>query len=264
MIFLSVFIPCLLLGAIVGLLAGMLGIGGGLLIVPVLVWLLPQLGFPLEVILPVSLATSLATIVMTSASATLSHYKAGNIPWGLTKSLVLFTAIGAVLGANLADILPAQVLTSLFAFFVICLALYMLFSIRITTQRQLPSTMVLKSVATSTGIIASLMGISGGAILIPYLTHCGVNLRHAIGVSTSCGMIVALFGTLAFMIAGLNNPLLPSFSAGYIYLPAVIGIAFSSTLTAKFGVKLASKLPVKTIKKAFAAFLICVAINMMI
>ncbi|WP_248289461.1 sulfite exporter TauE/SafE family protein [Thalassotalea sp. Y01] len=253
----------MLIGTLVGFLAGLLGIGGGLVIVPALVMLLPKFGVAKEIVMPIALASSLASIVVTSSMAAFNHHKLGNIPWRLTKKLMIFVAIGAVIGANLADLLPAKTLTWLFASFVIVLATYMLLSIRQTVQRDLPSKRVLKAVSAFTGVISSLMGISGGAVLIPFLTYCGMNLLHAIGISTACGMIVSLFGTMAFMIAGLGNPNLPDWSLGYIYWPAVLGIASTSTILARYGVKLANRLPVKTIKKVFAAFLILVAIKMM-
>lgn len=262
--FLSVFLICMLLGTLVGFLAGLLGIGGGLVIVPVLIMLLPTMGIHADIVMPIALASSLASIVVTASSAAFNHHKSGNIPWEMARKLMAFVAVGAVIGANLADLLPTSALTAIFATFVISLATYMLFSIRQTVHRDLPSDNVLKAVAGGTGTIASLMGISGGALLIPFLTYCGVNLLHAIGVSTACGMIVSLFGTMAFMIAGLGNPNLPEWSLGYIYWPAVLGIASTSTILARYGVKLANKLPVKTIKKVFAAFLILVAFKMMI
>lgn len=253
----------MLLGTLVGFLAGLLGIGGGLVIVPVLIILLPTLGIHPDIVMPIALASSLASIVVTSASAVFNHHKSGNIDWRLAKRLMPLVAIGAVVGANLADMLPTKMLTTLFSTFVIALATYMLLSIRQTVHRDLPSKVILKSVAAFTGVIASLMGISGGAILIPFFTYCGVNLIHAIGVSTACGMIVSLFATMAFIIAGIDNPNLPQWSLGYIYWPAVLGIASTSTILARYGVKLANKLPVKTIKKVFASFLIIVAIKMM-
>ncbi len=262
--FFTVFFLCMLLGCLVGFLAGLLGIGGGLVIVPTLVLMLPMVGIDQSIVMPIALASSLASIVITSSSSAFNHHKSGNIPWKLTRKLMLFVALGAVLGANLADALPTKALTSIFSIFVICLATYMLLSIRQTVHRDLPSDYVLKGFAGLTGTIASLMGISGGAVLIPFLSYCGVNLLHAIGVSTACGMIVALFGTIAYLITGLDNPHLPDWSLGYIYWPAVLGISTTSTILARYGVRLANRLPVKTIKKVFAAFLIFVAFEMMI
>ncbi|QDP02053.1 sulfite exporter TauE/SafE family protein [Thalassotalea sp. PS06] len=262
--FLTVFLICMALGMIVGFLAGLLGIGGGLIIVPALVFVLPMLNIEGEIALHIALATSLASIVVTSSTAAFNHYKIGNIPLPLAKVLMPFVAIGAVLGAIIADELSTKVLTVFFSSFVILLACYMLLSIRQTVHRSLPGKGILRAVASCTGVVGSLMGISGGAVMVPFLTYCGVNILRAIGVSTACGMIVSLFGTVAYIIAGLGHGNTPDWSIGYVYLPAVLGISLTSTILASYGVRLATRLPVKTIKKVFAAFLIVVAIEMMI
>ncbi len=261
---LFIIVSCIFLGALVGFLAGLLGIGGGLIIVPALVYLLPQLGISNEVIMPMALATSLAAIVMTSSSAALAHHKNQNIPWDLTKPLMLIVAFGALLGAFIADRLSAEALTNFFAGAVIVLAFYMIISIRKQRQREMASKIKLQVISFVTGIIASLMGIAGGAILVPVLTYFGMPLRHCIGIATVCGVMVALFGSLGYIISGFNNELLPVWSLGYVYLPALLGLVLTSSLFAPFGVKFAAKLPVQTLKKFFAAFLILVAIKMML
>ncbi len=261
---LFIFVSCVFLGALVGFLAGLLGIGGGLVVVPALVYLLPQLGISNEVIMPMALATSLAAIVMTSSSAALAHHKNQNIPWDLTKPLMFIVAFGALLGAFIADLLSAQALTNFFAGAVIVLASYMLMSIRSTRSREMPSKIKLQCICLITGIIASLMGMAGGAILVPVLTYFGMPLRHCIGIATVCGVMVALFGSLGYIVSGLNNDLLPVWSLGYVYLPALLGIVLTSSLFAPVGVKFAAKLPVQTLKNFFAVFLILVAIKMIL
>lgn len=261
---LFIFISCVFLGAFVGFLAGLLGIGGGLVVVPALVYLLPQLGISHEVIMPMALATSLSAIVMTSSSAAIAHHKNSNIPWNITKPLMLIVAIGALLGAFIADHLSAEALTNFFAGAVITLALYMIFSIRSQRSRDMPSRIKLQFISLVTGAIASLMGMAGGAILVPVLTYFGMPIRHSIGIATACGVMVALFGSLGYIISGLNNELLPAWSFGYVYLPALLGISLTSSSFAPVGVKFAAKLPIQTLKKTFALFLILVAIKMML
>ncbi len=261
---LFIFISCVFLGALVGFLAGLLGIGGGLVVVPALVYLLPQLGISNEVIMPMALATSLSAIVMTSSSAAFAHHKNKNIPWGIAKPLMFIVAFGALLGAFIADRLSAQALTNFFAGAVIMLASYMLASIRSTRSREMPSRIKLQFISLITGMIASLMGMAGGAILVPVLVYFGMPLRHCIGIATVCGVMVALFGSLGYIISGLDNELLPVWSIGYVYLPALLGIVLTSSLFAPVGVKFAAKLPVQTLKKFFAVFLILVAIKMIL
>ena len=261
---LTVLISCIALGSIVGFLAGLLGIGGGLVIVPALVSLLTLSGVNNDIIMPMALGTSLATIVITSASAALAHHKKQNIPWQLTKPLMIAVAIGALAGAFIADNLSTAVLTSFFSIVVIFLACYMLLSISITPERSMPSTLILKTMSFITGIVASLMGIAGGAILVPMLSYFGLSIRHSIGIATACGVMVALFGSLGYIITGMNVASLPEWSIGYIYLPALLGIVISSAIFAPIGVKFSGKLPVKTLKKYFAVFLIVVALKMML
>lgn len=260
---LTVLISCIVLGSIVGFLAGLLGIGGGLIIVPALVYLLPMIGVSSEIVMPMALATSLGAIVITSASAALAHHNKNNIPWSLAKPLMILVAVGALLGAFIADSLSSEALTGFFSIVVVLLAVYMLLSINASKERSLPATYVLQSISFITGIVASLMGIAGGAILVPMLSFFGVSVRHSIGIATACGVMVALFGSLGYIITGINLPNLPNWSLGYIYLPALLGIVMSSSILAPIGVKYASKLPVKTLKKCFAIFLIFVAIKML-
>lgn len=259
-----IFSSCLILGAFAGFLAGLLGIGGGLIIVPALVYLLPQLGISNDVIMPMALATSLSTIVITSTSATLAHHKNRNIPWDITKPLMLMIAFGALVGAFIADHLSAQTLTNFFAGAVILLASYMLLSIRLQRYKTMPSKIKLQIISLLTGMLASLMGMAGGAILVPVLTYFGVPLRHCIGIATVCGVMVALFGSLGYIMAGFRNELLPAWSFGYVYLPALLGIILTSSLFAPIGVKCAGDVPVQTLKKFFAVFLIIVAIKMIL
>lgn len=261
--FLSVFLSCLLLGACTGILAGLLGIGGGLIIVPALLYILPLVNITIDQAMPIALATSLASIIITSTSAVFSHHKNNNIPWQLTKQLLIFVSIGALLGSYLASFLSAQILVNIFAGAVIILATYMLGSVKFDVKKEVPSRLVYSVIGSITGVISSLMGIAGGAILVPTLTYFSTPMRKAIGVSTVCGVAIAGFATLGFVIAGFQQNNLPAYSFGYVYLPALMGIVITSTFFAKLGVKLATYLPVKTLKKLFALFLICVAINML-
>ena len=262
--FTTVVIACLVLGSIVGFLAGLLGIGGGLIIVPVLLYLFPLLDISTELAMPMALATSLATIIITSSSAALAHHKNNNIPWPLAKSMALVVGVGAISGAFIAEQLTSKALTNFFAGAVIVLASYMLLSIKFSRTGSLPSKLVLNIIALITGIVASLMGIAGGAILVPVLSYLGMALRQAIGLATVCGVAVAVFGSASFIYTGWQQSALPPYSLGYIYLPALFAIVIASSCFAKFGVKMASQLPVATLKRIFALFLLIVAIKMLV
>ncbi|XQW85738.1 sulfite exporter TauE/SafE family protein [Thalassotalea piscium] len=258
----STLVFCMILGCVAGFLAGLLGIGGGLVIVPALIYLLSSVGVQTELVMPISLATSLASIMFISSSAAWAHHKNGNIPWTITKKLMVTVALGALLGVYIASILSSNTLTIIFAIAVITLATYMLLSIRMVKVKPMPKTKVIEGIGLFTGAIASLMGISGGAILVPVLTYFSMSIRHAIGTATICGFVVATFGVIGFMITGFNQDNLPQWSIGYVYLPALLGVVATSSLFARLGVKWAATLPVKTLKKMFAAFLIIVAIKM--
>ncbi|MFD1619203.1 sulfite exporter TauE/SafE family protein [Thalassotalea marina] len=260
--FLSALISCAVLGCLAGFLAGLLGIGGGLVIVPALVYLLPLLGVSGELVMPVAIATSLASIIFTSSSATFAHHKNNNIPWPIAKKLMVMIAIGALLGAYVADSLSENFLRFTFATAVIILASYMLFSIRVQKTKPMPRSFIVRLIGFGTGYISSMLGIAGGAILVPVLTYYSMSIRHAIGTATVCGLLVAIFGALGFMITGLDQDNLPAWSFGYVYLPALLGIILTSSLLAPLGVKWASKLPVRYLQRIFAGFLILVAIRM--
>jgi len=267
----SIFITCVVLGSIVGFAAGLLGIGGGLIIVPALVYLLPLAGVDINVVMPMALATSLATIVITSFSAALAHHRNQNIPWSIANQLMIAIACGSLLGAYIADSLSVNALKNTFAVAVLILATYMFFSVKSTKanveelqdNNNLPSHYLLKAISFFVGILASLMGISGGVMLIPILVYFTMPLRQAIGVATVCGLTVAVFGVSGYILAGWNNANLPDFSIGYVYIPALFGMVITSSIFAPVGVKWATKLPVRTLKKAFVLFLMIVAIKMM-
>jgi len=260
--FITVFLSCLLIGSLVGFLAGLLGIGGGLIIVPTLIYLLPIINIDSEVVMPIALATSLASIIVTSSSAALIHHQHKNIPWPLAKVLMTFVAVGGLIGAYLASILSAKTLTTFFASAVIVLAVYMLISTKSDNKHTMPSHFILRILGMFTGVLASLMGIAGGVVLVPTLSYFGLPMRQAISVATVCGVMVAVFGSIGYIISGWGQTNLPPWSFGYVYLPALLGIVLSSSVFARYGVKLSSKVPVALLKKFFAAFLILVAMKM--
>ena len=254
---------CVILGSLVGFFAGLLGIGGGLIIVPALTYLLPVLGVSQEVVLPMALATSLASIVITSSSAAYAHHKNKNIPWKMALELMIAVASGALMGALFADTLSATTLTYIFSGSVITLAIYMLLSVKIEPRETLPRPYVFQLVGLGTGILSSLMGIAGGAILVPILTFFGVRLRQTIGLATVCGVMVALFGSIGYIYVGIGKTNVPDWSFGYVYIPALLAIILTSSIFAPLGVKLAANMPVVRLKRFFAFFLILVAIKML-
>lgn len=254
----------LLLGAVVGVLAGLLGIGGGLIVVPALLFLLPKSGIEPDITMHIALATSLATIIATSGSSALNHLKLGNVDMFVIKWLMPGVLVGAFVGANLAELIPGQYLPKVFAVIVLFLAMQMLLTIRSETQRSLPGIWKTLLSGTGIGVISSLAGIGGGSLSVPYLNRHGVEMRRAVGSSSVCGLVIAISGMLGFILHGYQVENLPPYSLGYVYLPALVAIASTSILTTKVGAKLATTMPTKQLKKIFAVFLLFVAGTMLL
>ncbi|WP_428771244.1 sulfite exporter TauE/SafE family protein [Vibrio sp.] len=254
----------LLLGAVVGVLAGLLGIGGGLLVVPALAYLLPKAGISPDISMQIALATSLASIIVTSGSSALNHLKLGNIDTFVVKWLLPGVLMGGFIGANLAELIPTQYLPKVFGVIVLLLALQMLFSIRRDIQGALPSGKVMVVTGTGIGIVSSLAGIGGGSLSVPYLSRRGVEMRRAVGSSSVCGCVIAISGMLGFILNGLSAENLPQYSLGYVYLPALVAIVSTSILTTRIGARLASSLPTASLKRIFAVFLLFVAGTMLL
>ncbi|MGF1681101.1 sulfite exporter TauE/SafE family protein [Photobacterium minamisatsumaniensis] len=253
---------CLVLGCLVGTLAGLLGIGGGLLVVPALVWLLPKAGIEPSLVMHIALATSLASIVLTSGASARNHYKLGNIDFGIVKSLAPGVILGGFGGSVVAELVPAELLPRIFAIIVLLLACQMLASMRFSGRNPLPGRTGMFSSGAVIGVVSSLAGIGGGSLTVPYLSWHGVEMRRSIGCASFSGALIAVAGMSGFIIAGVGDEALPTLSLGYVYLPALIGIALTSMYTTRFGAALVSKLPTLVLKKIFAVFLLFISIKM--
>ncbi len=252
------------LGAFVGVMAGLLGIGGGLIVVPSLMLILPLAGIPQDIVMLMALGTSLATIILTSGSSALNHLRLGNVDLYVVKWLIPGVIVGGFLGTYIAEWVPSQHLPRIFGFIVLGLALQMLLSVRSKKVRTMPSPTQTVLSGTTIGVISSLAGIRGGSLTVPYLSRYGVEMRKAVGSSSACGCMIAIAGMLGFMFHGYGAEGLPKYSLGYVYLPALFAIAFVSVMTTKIGARLATKLPTTSLKKLFALFLLFVAVSMLI
>ncbi|NRA60612.1 MAG: sulfite exporter TauE/SafE family protein [Psychrobium sp.] len=267
---LHIFTYCLLLGALVGFLAGLLGIGGGLIIVPVLIVLLPSVLNDSSLLMPVVLSTSLAAILLTSISTLLAHQRSGNIPLSFLPPILGGIAIGALIGGYFADVINSDHLKLFFGCFSLFMSLQMWLGAKKADNcpKALPdySKPSLTGVGAIVGTLSSLLGIGGGVMLVPFLTSVAkLDMRRAIGVSAAGGFVVSAMGSIGYLSAGLNTTIaLPSWSLGYIYLPALLGIISLSLLTAPFGVKMAKVLPVKVLKRFFAILLFVVGSKILI
>lgn len=259
----TVFIGFLVLGAVAGFLAGLFGIGGGMIIVPTLVWLLPKIGVPDDLLMSIALGTSFSTIVITTFSAAQRHHKLGNIDWRVAKVFIPALMVTVFVSGLVVSDLPKEIMMKIFAVMVLYLALKMVFSLKQKKMENKPLTNQSMLVAGGViGVLSSLAGIAGGAFIVPFLNGRGIELKRAIGTSSVCGGLLGLAGTLSFIFSGWANPNLPDYSLGFVYLPALFGIVATSFFTSKLGANAANVLPVPVLKKAFAVMLMLIALNM--
>ncbi|KDD78778.1 sulfite exporter TauE/SafE family protein [Glaesserella parasuis] len=259
----EMFVCCLILGSVAGFLAGLFGIGGGMIIVPTLVYLLPQIGVPDDLLMSIALGTSFSTIVLTTFSAAQRHHKLGNVQWSVVKFFVPALMVAVFISGLIVSDLPKSVMTKIFAVMILYLSLKMFLSLKPKQAEPKPLTTQSTLIAGGViGVLSSFAGIAGGAFIVPFLNSRGIELKKAIGTSSFCGGLLGLAGAISFVISGWDNPNLPQYAVGYVYLPALLGITLTSIFTSKLGATAANKLPVPILKRAFAVFLMCVAVNM--
>ena len=254
----------LVLGAFAGVMAGLLGVGGGLIIVPVLAWIFHHQQIASALIMHLAIGTSLATIVLTSTSSIRAHQRHGAILWPVFWRLTPGIIIGAWIGSAVADALPSIALQKIFALFVLTVSAQMAFGAKPSPQRELPGAAGMLMVGGVIGGVSAIVGIGGGSLTVPFLTWCNTTIRQAVATSAACGLPIALAGTLGFVVTGLNAAPLPAWSLGYVYGPALVGIVFTSMLTAPLGAKLAHTLPTEVLKKVFAVFLAVIGVKMLL
>ncbi len=253
-----------ILGAFAGVLAGLLGIGGGLVIVPILYFALPPLGVTEGQLMHVALGTSLATIIFTSISSMKAHNKRGAIRWDIFKTITPGILIGTFLGSCFAAYLNTTVLKVIFIVFLYYVASQMLLGLKPKASRDIPKKWGMFGAGNLIGAMSSLVGIGGGTLSVPFLTMCNIQIHTAIGTAAAIGLPIALAGTAGFVWTGIGAQGLPEWTIGYVYLPALLGIVSTSMLTAPIGAKLAHSLPVAKLKMIFAILLFIVATKMLI
>jgi uncharacterized membrane protein YfcA len=249
----------LLIGALAGTLAGLLGIGGGLVIVPILLISFQLQGFAPEVLTHSAIGTSLAIILITAISSASGHQRRGAVRWDIVRWIVPGLMLGSLLGAKLADAINGRLLQGLFGGYALIIAIRMALDLKPKANRQLPAKPVQLVVGGVVGSISALFGIGGSSMTIPYLVRCNVDIKQAIGTSASCNFPLALVGALSYWYLGVNAPNLPAWSSGYIYWPAFLGITLTSFIFARLGARLTHRLNAKLLKRIFAALLVLVS-----
>ncbi|HUW50643.1 MAG TPA: sulfite exporter TauE/SafE family protein [Sulfuricella sp.] len=252
-------------GVFAGFLAGLLGVGGGLLIVPVLAFIFAAQHFPEAQIMHLALGTSLASIMFTSVSSLRAHHRHGAVEWRVVRGVVPGIVSGTLAGTVLAAQLSTFFLKVFFVVFLYYVATQMIMNIKPKPSRELPGAVGMFAAGGVIGAVSSLVGIGGGTLSVPFMTWCNLKLHRSIGTSAAIGFPIALAGAVGYIVNGwMVDEALPAHSLGFVYLPALAGLVVASVLTAPFGAKLAHRLPVARLKKFFALLLYVLGTRMLV
>jgi len=256
----------LIIGALAGFAAGLFGVGGGTIIVPLLYIVFSQIGYSPDTIMHLALGTSLATIIVTSISSLMAHNKNGAVMWPVFKNLAPGMALGCFFGAGIAGWLSGVHLQIIVGLFLLWVAFKMFKGGKKQTAANastnhvaLPSKPKQLAAGAGIGIASAIFGIGGGSITVPYLTRYGVVMQKAVGTSAACGLPIAIAGALGFMIFGIQQDVDVPNTIGFVHIYAFLGIGSMSFFTAKLGAKVAHMLSPELLKKCFAVLLFVVA-----
>ncbi len=252
----------LILGAFAGFFSGLLGIGGGIILVPVLAWIFLDQGFETEKIMLMAVATSLATITITSLSSVYTHHRSGAVNWPTVCMLAPGILIGAFVGSKIADGLAADTLKTIFGVYLLIVTLQMGLELKPKSSHIQLTKSLLFGAGSIIGITSAALGIGGGTLTVPFLTKYRFAMRNAVATSSACGFPIAIAGAMSYLILGWNTRQLPEWSLGYIYLPGFVGIIISSVILASIGAKLTHKLPTQKLKRIFALFVFAVGLSL--
>ncbi|WP_372655097.1 sulfite exporter TauE/SafE family protein [Halobacteriovorax sp.] len=252
----------LLLGVFAGTLSGLFGIGGGLVIVPTLLFCFRFLGFSPDLAIHMAIGTSLSIIVITSSNSVFSHHKRGGIDWKIVRKILIPLIIGTYSGGLISSKLSASLLETIFSVYVVLVSLKMFLDVKIDKIEKETSIIMYSIVGAIIGFKSAILGIGGGTISIPFLSWRGFSMKKAVGVSAALGLPISIVGSISYIVSGLKVTNLPEQSLGYIYLPAFLGVILTSSFFAHLGAKLSHKLPQDKMRKGFAIFLSIIAVKM--
>lgn len=250
----------LAIGSLAGFAAGLFGVGGGIIIVPLLYGVFTHMGYEPQVIMHMALGTSLATIIVTSTSSLIAHHKNGAVIWSIFKNLTPGLALGSFLGAGVAGLLSSANLQLIIGVFVIWVSYKMMFGTRHGKDQAsfLPSTFKQYCAGTGIGVASAIFGIGGGSLTVPYLNYYGIKMQKAVGTSAACGLPIAFAGAIGFVFFGSKAHASIPNSIGFVHIYAFLGISTMSFFTAKLGAKAAHTLSPTALKKGFAVLLFSV------
>jgi len=251
-------------GSVAGFLAGLLGVGGGVVIVPILLFIFTAQHFPPDHMIHLAIGTSLASIMFTSVSSLRAHHTHGAVNWRIVKHITPGILLGTLAGTFLVAKLPAGLLKGFFIVFLFYVATQLLLNLKPKPTRQLPGTGGMVVAGGIIGLVSSFVGIGGGALSVPFMTWSNVKMHNAIGTSAAIGFPIAVAGTIGYVFNGWSIQHLPHWSLGFVHLPSLAGLVVASMLVAPFGARAAHKLPVATLKKTFAVFLYIIGTKLLI
>jgi uncharacterized membrane protein YfcA len=252
-----------LLGVFAGFIAGLFGVGGGLILVPFLFMLFTAQGFAEAQLMHMALGTAMASIMFTSISSMRAHHRHGAVRWDIFRSMAPGLVIGTLGGSAVASSLATRPLAMMFTGIVYFAALQMMLDIKPKAARSLPGRIGLLLAGMFIGFVSSLVSAGGGFMSVPFMLWSNVAIHQAVGTSAALGFPIAVGGFIGYVASGWNAPELPAYSFGYVYLPALLGVVLMSFTTAPYGAKLAHRLPVKHLKRAFGGFLALLATKML-
>lgn len=253
-----------LLGMATGFLAGLLGIGGAMLMVPFITIILTARGYPAEHIVKTAVATSLATICFTSLSSVRVHHGRGAVRWRIVLLLAPGILLGSLAGAQIAAYLPGRTLAVVFAMFLAFSATQMLIDRKPHASRSFPGAAGSLAAGGVIGVISALVGAGGAFMTVPFMTWCNVKMHDAVGTSAALGFPIAVAGTAGYIWAGRDLPQMPPGSVGYLYLPALVVISLASVTLAPLGARTAHRMDIRRLRKVFAFLLYILAANVLL
>ena len=250
------------IGAVAGLFAGLLGIGGGGIIVPMLALTYAGQGLPREHILHLAVGTGMATILFTSVSSVRAHAKRGAVRWDIVKALTPGILLGGLVGSSLTRLVPAYAFAVFFAVVIYAAAIQILIEFRPSASGRMPGRLGMFGVGFGISAVAALAAIGGAFLSIPFMLWCGVPLLAAIGTAATIGFPIALAGSIGYAVAGQGQPL-PEWTIGYIYLPGLFALTAASVLTAPVGAALAHRMPTRRLRQVFCGVMMILATRLL-
>jgi uncharacterized membrane protein YfcA len=261
---LTYFLAYLICGCVIGFCAGLLGIGGGIIGIPLLFMLFTLQGVSDSISMHMAVGTLFATVIMTSIASLLSHFRSGMVLFPVFKKIIWGTMMGCILGIIIANHLNGLYLQRLFGVFLLGLALQYFFKKEIKAKDAMPKIRNIFIATTLIGLLSGLLGLGGGIFIVPYLNWYGISMRNAIATSSACILPVAVIGAVGYMYSGMNVTSSIEYSSGFVDWPAFLGISLTSILFAPIGARVTHSISPVLLKNIFSVFLTFIGVSMLI